>query len=97
MPRGGEERPGSTVVKTEKREKKGEIKEKKEKKEKKERKEKTAKGTPLLDQGTAAHDGAAPAPAEVREWQPTRSQLLSSGARETGVKVGDHQPGQGLR
>eukprot|EP01052_Picozoa_sp_SAG31_P027348 SAG31_NODE_2553_length_5503_cov_24.613064_5_plen_237_part_00 len=31
-----------------------------------------------------------------REWQPTRS-LLAQGARETGVKVGDHQPGQGLR
>eukprot|EP01052_Picozoa_sp_SAG31_P010528 SAG31_NODE_579_length_13948_cov_5.599105_5_plen_325_part_00 len=33
----------------------------------------------------------------VREWQPTRSVLLSSGARETGVKVSEHVPGQGLR
>jgi hypothetical protein len=31
-----------------------------------------------------------------REWQPTRS-VLQQGARETGVKVGDHTPGQGLR
>ena len=40
---------------------------------------------------------AAPVAATVeREWQPTRS-VLQQGARETGVKVGDHQPGQGLR
>ena len=40
---------------------------------------------------------AAPVAATVeREWQPTRS-VLQQGARETGVKVGAHQPGQGLR
>ena len=33
---------------------------------------------------------------EERVWQPTRS-VLQQGARETGVKVGAHQPGQGLR
>ena len=41
---------------------------------------------------------AAPAVAsapEPRVWQPTRS-VLQTGARETGVKVSDHQPGQGL-
>jgi hypothetical protein len=37
---------------------------------------------------------AAP-PEEPREWQPTRS-ILQQGARETGVKVGGHVPGQGL-
>eukprot|EP01052_Picozoa_sp_SAG31_P013264 SAG31_NODE_794_length_12043_cov_7.416192_8_plen_388_part_00 len=31
-----------------------------------------------------------------REWKPTRS-VLQAGARETGVKVGSHTPGQGLR
>eukprot|EP01052_Picozoa_sp_SAG31_P000553 SAG31_NODE_16_length_36206_cov_27.355728_22_plen_237_part_00 len=34
-------------------------------------------------------------PTSAAEWQPTRS-LLQQGARETGVKVTDHVPGQGL-
>ena len=40
-----------------------------------------------------------PPPAAVaaeRSWQPTRS-VLQQGARETGMKVGDHVPGQGLK
>jgi hypothetical protein len=37
-----------------------------------------------------------PAAEPAREWQPTRS-VLQQGARETGVKVGAHVPGQGLR
>jgi hypothetical protein len=45
---------------------------------------------------TPATATAAAEPLSAREWQPTRSALLSSGARETGVKVGDHIPGQGL-
>jgi hypothetical protein len=47
--------------------------------------------------GTAVADAAAPAPAaQAQEWRPTRS-VLQQGARETGVKVGEHVPGQGLR
>lgn len=36
------------------------------------------------------------APAASTEWKPARS-MVQAGARETGVKVGAHQPGQGLR
>ena len=60
--------------------------------EKKEKKTKTmGDGAGSLD---AALVTAAITPAAEREWKPTRS-VLQQGARETGVKVGGHVPGQG--
>ena len=66
----------------------------KKEKAKKAKNEKSGGKSELKEPLSPAEPPAPPAAVE-RVWKPTRS-ALQQGARETGVKVGDHVPGQGL-
>ena len=96
-PRGRGDTPAAGGEKKEKREKAAKSKTGKREREKVEKRE--SRSSSSKDSGGGATPALEPAspPPDEREWQPTRSALLSSGARETGVKVGTHVPGQGLR
>ena len=87
---------GGSPKKQEKRERNDKA-EKAHKAEKKERKHEEVREAGGVSGAISTASASSGSPVtEPRDWQPTRS-VLQQGARETGVKVGDHQPGQGLR